>query len=189
LAAGLTLDVQQKDVEVNGWAIECRINAENPETFLPCPGQVHVYQPPGGYGVRVDSALYPGCVVPPHYDALVAKLLVWGQNREEALERMSRALAEFRIEGIDTTIPFHLRILHNPRFRAGAYQTDFVHRFLMENSTPAALPDPVMMAAIGAALSAYLEKERTPRRVAYLTPQRQSLWRADALRESMRQYF
>jgi acetyl-CoA carboxylase biotin carboxylase subunit len=184
LAAGLELEARQKDVEITGWAVECRINAENPQTFLPCPGRVQVYHPPGGFCVRVDSALYPGCVVPPYYDPLVAKLLVWGKNRGEALERMSRALAEFRIEGIHTTIPLHLRLLADPRFRAGEYQTDFVHRFLAENVPPPA--DPVLAAVIGASITAYLEREHQPLRVVH--PYRPSLWRADALRESMRRY-
>lgn len=193
LAAGLPLDVRQEDIVVNGWAMECRINAENSGTFLPCPGQVQVYQPPGGYGVRVDSALYPGYAVPPHYDALVAKLLVWGRNRDEAMERMDRALTEFRIEGIDTTIPFHLRLLNNERFRAGEYNTDFVHRHMNQEDPKgvgeAPPVDSLLVAAIGAALSACLEKERSSRCVTYLPSRRQSLWRAGALNDLMRQYY
>ena len=181
LAAGEPLRVQQKDLEAAGWAVECRINAENPYTFRPCPGEVRGYHPPGGYGVRVDSALGPGQVVTPYYDALIAKLIVWGHNRTEALERMSRALAEFRIEGIDTTIPFHRRLLADERFRGGDYHTDFVHRYLM----PDRGVDPRLVAAIAAAVTIGLEREHT---VVPMPPRRHplpSLWRSTARREAM----
>lgn len=129
IAAGEPLVLDQGDVTLNGWAIECRINAEDPwRDFMPTPGRVTAYLPPGGPGVRVDSALYPGYVVTPHYDSLLAKLVVWGRDRQEAVARMLRALDEFVIEGVPTTIPFHQRVLTNAFFRRGEVYTNFVQR-------------------------------------------------------------
>ncbi|MCL6516196.1 acetyl-CoA carboxylase biotin carboxylase subunit [Alicyclobacillus sp.] len=129
-AAGEPLSIRQEDVTLTGHAIECRINAEDPErNFLPSPGRITAYLPPGGIGVRVDSAAYPGYVVPPTYDSMIAKLIVWAPTREQAIDRMQRALGEFRIEGVRTTIPFHQRLLRNEKFRAGDVST----RFLEEN--------------------------------------------------------
>ncbi len=130
VAAGYPLSFKQEDIIINGWAMECRINAENPDrNFMPSPGTIQFYLPPGGYGVRVDSAAYPGYKISPFYDSMIAKVIVWGKNREEAIERMKRALGEFVIEGVDTTIPFHLRLLDHPKFRSG----EFTIRFLEEN--------------------------------------------------------
>jgi len=130
VAAGNPLSIRQEDVRLNGWSIECRINAEDPDrNFMPSPGTVEFYLPPGGMGVRVDSAVYPGYAIPPHYDSMVAKLIVWGETRELAIERMKRALNEFYVGGVSTTIPFHLKVLDHPTFRAGT--TDV--RFLEEN--------------------------------------------------------
>lgn len=101
IAAGEELGYTQDDVKINGWAIECRINAEDPaKNFMPSPGKVIKYVPPGGMGVRVDSAVYEGYTIPPFYDSMVAKLIVWGRNREEAIQRMRRSLQEFEIEGV-----------------------------------------------------------------------------------------
>jgi acetyl-CoA carboxylase biotin carboxylase subunit len=131
VAAGEPLSFTQEDVTFNGWSIECRINAENPDKgFLPSPGLVEYYLPPGGTGVRVDSAVYPGYTIPPHYDSMVAKLIVWGRDRQEAIDRMKRALGEFEIEGVHTTIPFHLKVLNHPKFIRG----DFDIKFLDEHS-------------------------------------------------------
>ena len=121
IAAGEPLGYTQRDIHLSGHAIECRITAEDPETFAPSPGLVSTFHPPGGLGVRVDSALYAGYRVPPHYDSLVAKLITYGRTRDEAIARMRRALREFVISGIKTTIPLHERILENPEFRAGDY--------------------------------------------------------------------
>ncbi|WP_028596100.1 acetyl-CoA carboxylase biotin carboxylase subunit [Paenibacillus assamensis] len=130
VAQGEQLSVKQEDVRINGWAIECRINAEDPSrNFMPSAGKINFYLPPGGFGVRVDSAAYPGYVISPHYDSMIAKLIVWGPTREEAIERMKRALSEFSIEGIHTTIPFHSRLLQHPTFLRG----DFDIKFLEEN--------------------------------------------------------
>ncbi len=130
VAAGLPLSFSQEDVRFNGWAIECRINAENPaKNFMPSPGRITYYLPPGGFGVRVDSAAYAGYTIPPYYDSMIAKLIVWGKDRGEAIERMKRALSEFVIEGIHTTIPFHLRVLSHPAFVAGNVDTKFLEKY------------------------------------------------------------
>ena len=112
-------------------AIECRINAEDPAgEFRPSPGQVGMYYPPGGRNVRVDSHLYAGYTIPPYYDSMVAKLITTGSNREEAINAMSRALSEYMIHGIKTTIPFMESIMQDPRFRQGDYTTGFVEEIL-----------------------------------------------------------
>ncbi len=113
-----------------GHAIECRINAEDPWTFTPSPGTITRLVLPGGPGIRVDTAAYQGAVIPPHYDSLVANMVATGRNREEAMDRMLRALAEMRVEGIRTTIPFHLEVLRDPTFRSGRYSTSFVEHFM-----------------------------------------------------------
>ncbi|MGE7903506.1 acetyl-CoA carboxylase biotin carboxylase subunit [Peribacillus sp. NPDC094092] len=127
IASGHRLSVKQEDIHINGWAIECRINAENPDKkFMPSPGKIGLYLPPGGFGIRVDSAVYPEYTISPFYDSMIAKLIVHGKNREEAIARMKRALSEFVIEGIDTTIAFHLRLLEHPDFKAGNFNTKFL---------------------------------------------------------------
>jgi acetyl-CoA carboxylase biotin carboxylase subunit len=128
IAAGLLLEKKQPQIKFTGHAIECRINAEDPERFIPCPGKITFLSLPGGPGVRVDTAAYNGCVIPPHYDSLVAKLIVHGRDREEALARMKRALDEFVIEGIKTTIPFHKKVLNDPDFIKGDFNTGFVEK-------------------------------------------------------------
>jgi acetyl-CoA carboxylase biotin carboxylase subunit len=127
VAQGETLSFQQADVSLNGWALECRINAENPwQNFRPSPGVIRTYLPPGGMGVRVDSAVFPGYTIPPYYDSMIAKVITWGRDRQEAIARMRRALEEFVIEGVDTTIPFHLQVLTHPKFVAGDFNTKFL---------------------------------------------------------------
>jgi acetyl-CoA carboxylase, biotin carboxylase subunit len=127
VAADKTLSLSQDEVVFNGWAIECRINAEDPnKKFMPSPGKVHMYLPPGGLGVRVDSAVYPGYEIPPYYDSMVAKLITYGPTREEAIARMKRALSEFVIEGVKTTIPFHLKLLNHEKFVEGDFNTKFL---------------------------------------------------------------
>ena len=131
IAAGEELRVKQKDVKINGVALECRINAEDPERkFMPSPGKIENFILPGGPGVRVDSGVYPGYLIPPYYDSMLAKLIVWEEDREKALLRMERALSEFIIKGVKTTIPFHLKILNNAYFRRGDYNTNFINRRL-----------------------------------------------------------
>ena len=130
IAAGQPLGYAQKDVTFSGHAIECRVTAEDPVTFMPTPGRVELYQPPGGLGVRVDSALYAGYVVPPYYDSMVAKLIVHAPTRDEAIARMRRSLMEFAIQGIKTTIPLHRRIMEAPDFKAGDYTIHWLEKFV-----------------------------------------------------------
>ena len=135
IAAGEKLKLAQKDISCNGHAIECRINAEDPDNnFMPSPGKVTMYHPSGGIGVRVDSHLYTGYSVPQYYDSLIAKLIVHADDRRQAIARMRRALGEFIVEGIKTTIPFHLRVLDNPDFQKGEYSTKFIEEKLMKES-------------------------------------------------------
>ena len=127
IAAGEDLGYHQHDIKLRGWSIECRINAEDPfMNFMPAPSKIIAYDPPGGFGVRVDGGVYGGYTVPFHYDPLMAKLLSWGRNREEAVATMKRALKEYHIEGVKTNIPFHLVALDNESFRKGDYTTHFV---------------------------------------------------------------
>ena len=130
IAAGAPLGYRQEDIVLSGHAIECRINAEHPVSFLPSPGEITSYHAPGGLDVRVDSALYQGYTVPPHYDSLVAKLIVHGRSRNECLMRVKRALEEFVIAGIDTTIPLHQRLIAEPDFVNGDYDTGWLERYL-----------------------------------------------------------
>jgi len=130
IAAGERLeDILRRPIEVRGHALECRINAEHPQTFAPCPGRITGLNLPGGVGVRVDTAAYTDCVIPPYYDSLVAKLITYGNDRTEAIARMNRALEMFVVEGIYTSIPLHQRILADPDFLSGKFDTNFVKRF------------------------------------------------------------
>ena len=130
LAAGHPLSLRQQDVVLTGHSLECRINAEDPEKFTPSPGTIAKYSPPGGFGVRVDSAMESGSIVVPHYDSMIAKLITHGRDRQESMARMRRALGEFVIEGIKTTIPLHRRILDDPDFQKGHVSTTFLEHFL-----------------------------------------------------------
>ena len=130
LAAGQPLSIRQQDVVLTGHSLECRINAEDPEKFTPSPGVITKYSPPGGFGIRVDSAMESGSVVVPYYDSMIAKLITHGRDRQESAARMRRALGEFVIEGIKTTIPLHRRILDDPDFQKGHVSTTFLERFL-----------------------------------------------------------
>jgi acetyl-CoA carboxylase biotin carboxylase subunit len=130
VASGEKLTLTQEDVTFKGWAIECRINAENPEkNFMPSPGKINMYLPPGGIGIRVDSAAYPGYSIPPYYDSMIAKVISYGATREEAIARMKRALSEYVVEGINTTIPFHLRLLEHETFVKGDFNTKFLEKY------------------------------------------------------------
>lgn len=130
LAAGHPLSIRQQDVGLTGHSMECRINAEDPEKFTPSPGTITKYSPPGGFGIRVDSAMESGSVVVPYYDSMIAKLITHGRDRQESVARMKRALDEFIIEGIKTTIPLHRRILDDSDFQKGHVSTTFLERFL-----------------------------------------------------------
>jgi acetyl-CoA carboxylase biotin carboxylase subunit len=130
IAAGAPLGYDQSEIEFSGHAIECRITAEDPKTFVPTPGRVTVFHAPGGLGVRVDSALYAGYFVPPYYDSMVAKLIVHAPTRLDAINRLRRALDEFAVVGIQTTIPLHRRIVDDPEFQAGDYTIHWLERFV-----------------------------------------------------------
>jgi acetyl-CoA carboxylase biotin carboxylase subunit len=131
IAAGLPLSLRQDEVEIRGFSIECRINAEIPrEGFRPCPGQVHGLHIPGGLGVRVDTALYPGCTISPHYDSMIAKLIVHGQSRAEAVRRMRRVLEEFLVEGVETNVELQYLVLHHEDFIKGRFDTSFMEKNL-----------------------------------------------------------
>ncbi|GAA0458078.1 acetyl-CoA carboxylase biotin carboxylase subunit [Alkalibacillus silvisoli] len=130
VANGKALSFHQEDIQFNGWSIECRINAENPyKNFMPSAGKVEMYLPPGGFGVRVDSAAYTGWNIPPYYDSMIAKLITHGKTREEAIERMNRALDEFVIEGIHSTVPFHKRMMNHNVFIDGEFNTKFLDEY------------------------------------------------------------
>jgi len=126
LAKGYLLSFKQPQIKFRGHAIECRINAEDPEKFIPSPGIIEFIHLPGGPGIRVDSYLYQGCKVSPYYDSLVAKVIATGTNRQEAIDRMKRALREIDIKGIQTNVPFFLKVLEHPDFIKGKFFTDFV---------------------------------------------------------------
>ncbi len=129
VASGKELTIKQQDVKLNGWAMECRINAENPErNFMPAPGEIKFYLPPGGNGVRIDSAAYPNYKIPPFYDSMIAKLICYADTREEVIEKMKRALSEFAIDGIPSTIPFHIKVLETEAFRSGDFNTKFLEK-------------------------------------------------------------
>ena len=133
IAAGHPLSFSQDDLVARGHAIECRINAERPPDFVPSPGRVTAYHPPGGLGVRMDSALYAGYVVPPHYDSLIGKLIVHGADREDCMMRLRRALHELIVDGVDTTQGLFLKLLENPEIRSGAYDIHWLERWIGEH--------------------------------------------------------
>jgi len=127
LAAGEGLPMRQHEVRMQGHALECRVNAEDPDNnFAPCPGNIEAFHQPGGPGVRIDTHLYAGYTVSPNYDSLLAKVITYGVDRDEAIARMIRTLDEMVIEGVKTTIPFHLKVLVDERFRSGRFNTSFV---------------------------------------------------------------
>jgi acetyl-CoA carboxylase biotin carboxylase subunit len=138
VASGSPLSMRQEDVKFSGHAIECRINAEHPATFAPSPGKITYYHPPGGLGVRVDSAVYQGYSVPPHYDSLIGKLIVHGRDRVECMMRLRRALDEFVVDGIRTTIPLFQDLLAEPDIANGAYDIRWLEEFLARRSAEAA---------------------------------------------------
>jgi acetyl-CoA carboxylase biotin carboxylase subunit len=135
IAAGERLSFKQGDVTFTGHAIECRVNAEDPETFAPSPGTIHAFSVPGGPGVRVDTFAHSECTISPYYDSMIAKIIAHGRDRQEAIARMRRTLEMTVIDGIKTTIPLHLKILADPDFVAGRLNTAFMERFLVEKKT------------------------------------------------------
>jgi acetyl-CoA carboxylase biotin carboxylase subunit len=159
IAAGRKLRYGQQDIKLNGWSIECRILAEDPyRNFMPSTGKVAGLWEPTGPGVRLESAVYPGVQVTPYYDSLIAKLIVWGETRGEAILRMRRALAEFRIIGIKTVLPFHIQVMDSTRYQGGQFDTNFLeHHFTLNESTH---PDHVIVAAIAATLLAHQQNQK-----------------------------
>jgi acetyl-CoA carboxylase biotin carboxylase subunit len=138
IAAGSPLSIAQEDVRIQGAAIECRLNAEHPGTFMPSPGRISYFHPPGGLGVRVDSAAYQGYVIPPYYDSLIGKLIVHGRNRTEALMRLRRALDEFVVEGVETTLPLYRTLVRNLDVQNGQYDIHWLEGFLESDEAKAA---------------------------------------------------
>jgi acetyl-CoA carboxylase biotin carboxylase subunit len=138
IAAGEPLSLSQEEVRLAGHAIECRINAEDPETFAPSPGLVKNYVAPGGMHVRVDSGLYTGYRVPPYYDSMIGKLIVYGMTREDCIMRLRRALEEYVVEGMKTTIPLHQRLVRDPEFLAGDYTIKWLEQWLEKSRDQAA---------------------------------------------------
>jgi acetyl-CoA carboxylase biotin carboxylase subunit len=168
VAAGEPLPFSQDELAITGHALEARIYAEDPDrNFAPSPGEISVYRPPDGIGIRVDGGVYQGAVVTVNYDPMVAKLIAWGRDRGEAIDRLRRALEEFVVKGIKTSIPFHLRVLRHPRFLAGHYDTGFIDQH-MDGGKGAPEPDGEerRVAIMLAAIAAYRrDKERSERRV------------------------
>jgi acetyl-CoA carboxylase biotin carboxylase subunit len=132
VAQGAPLSFRQDEVVLRGHAIECRVNAEDPETFAPSPGVIRAFSVPGGPGVRVDTFAHSECTIPPYYDSLIAKIIVHGRDRQEAIARMRRTLEMTVIEGIKTSIPLHLKVLAEPDFVAGRLSTSFMERYITE---------------------------------------------------------
>ncbi len=159
IAAGLPLAFSQTDIRSNGYSLQCRIYAEDPDNdFMPSPGKiVHLQVPSGGLGVRDDNGIYEGCEVPMEYDPLLSKLITWGQTRSEAIRRMLRALSEYQIYGIRTTIPFFKRILQHPQFFAGDYNTHFIPN--MEKEEDGDVHKDLMVALIAAGIKSYCESK------------------------------
>jgi acetyl-CoA carboxylase biotin carboxylase subunit len=177
LAAGEPLGFAQDDVTWRGWAIECRINAEDPDQgFLPCPGRIASLRPPGGPWVRDDTGVYAGYTIPRFYDTLMAKLIVWGADREAAVARMARALDEYAVAGVETTIPLLVRIVADPGFRSGRLSTHFLDGML-DTRRPAAAGQRRTVALIAAALAAY---DRAGRQAPLPAPVAAGAWRQAA---------
>jgi len=161
IASGLPLSYKQKDISWRGAAIECRIYAEDPENnFLPSTGVVSYYEEPAGPGIRVDSGLYEGCEVPIYYDPIIGKLITWGKNRDEAIQRMRRALSEYRISGVATTIPFHIQVMENEKFQQGDLSTHFIEEEFNRGRKVQPEEDVYKMVALFSALVKYQEMKK-----------------------------
>jgi acetyl-CoA carboxylase biotin carboxylase subunit len=168
IAAGEPLPFSQDEIAISGHALEARIYAEDPDrNFAPSPGEILVYRPPDGIGIRVDGGVYQGAVVTVNYDPMVAKLIAWGRDRPEAIDRLRRALQEFVVKGIKTSIPFHLRVLRHPRFLEGRYDTGFIDQHMDGGKgAPEADGEERRVALMIAAIAAYRrDKERAERTV------------------------
>jgi acetyl-CoA carboxylase biotin carboxylase subunit len=184
VAAGAPLPFRQEDVRQRGWAVECRVYAEDPENnFLPAPGRIHRLSEPGGLGIRNDTGVYEGFEVSIHYDPMISKLVAWGATRDEAIDRMERALGEYVIHGPTTNIEFHRWILRHPRFRAGDFDTRFIQQEF--KGLPKA-PEGLERIALAAAAIAALDGDTSPSPIAARTGPVASAWRIAGRREGMR---
>jgi len=185
IAAGQPLSVRQEEIQLRGHAIECRIYAEDPfNNFMPSPGRIHVLRNPTGPGIRIDSGIYEGCEVPIYYDPIVAKLIAWGQDRAEAIGRMRRALREYAILGVKTSIPFHHRILDDPQFLKGEFHTQFLEKWLAEGfkEESGGLAE---IALVAGALYLHTKKPSSPTPAGQAAPA-ESLWKLAARHEALR---
>lgn len=187
IAAGEKLSFRQEDIRAEGASLECRINAEDPDNgFLPSIGRITGWTVPGGPGIRLDSGVGAGSEVSVYYDPLVAKLIAWGSDRKEAIHRMLRALSEFHVEGIRTSIPFHQSLLRDEDFVKGEIDTEFLERLESKRERPQSTDEKETrrLAAIAASLAAYLEA-RTDRKPKTTTPERTSAWKLTAREEGL----
>jgi len=182
IAAGKPLAFRQEDIKPNGSSIQCRIYAEDPDNdFLPSPGKIlHLRVPSGGLGIRDDNGIYEGYVVPMEYDPLLSKLVTWGQTRTEAIHRMLRALSEYQIYGIRTTVPFFKRILHHPQFFAGDYNTHFIPN--LEKEKDGDKPEDELVALIAAGIKSYCENKTG---LGFREKQKKSNWKTQGRWESL----
>ncbi len=188
IAAGEKLGYLREDIRPKGAALECRINAEDPDNgFLPSVGKITAWGAPGGPGVRLDSGVGACSEVPVYYDPLIAKLIAWGPDRQEAIARMKRALSEFHVEGIRTTIPFHRAVLDDPEYQGGEIDSGYLERFEIRRGTlPVTdIKDARRLAAIAACLAAHLES-KTNQRFKTFAPERRSVWKLVAREEGLR---
>jgi len=189
IAAGFPLNLRQDQITQVGHAIECRIYAEDPVSFFPSPGKIEELQVPGGTGIRNDSGVYQGAEVPVHYDPMISKFLAWGRNRDEALARMARGLAEYRVRGVATNLPFHRWVLSHPRFRSGQYDTNFVSEEYhgLEGAAADGGGELAEVAAIAAALAAWGRRRRLSESARGQRQLEASRWRDQARREAVRE--
>jgi acetyl-CoA carboxylase biotin carboxylase subunit len=185
VAAGEALSMRQDEIRLRGHAIECRIYAEDPfNNFMPSPGRIRALRTPGGPGLRIESAIYEGCEVPIHYDPMISKLVAWGRDREEAMERIRRALSEYVVLGVRTNIPFHRQILNLPQFVTGEINTEFLESWLSKGLTlgNGAFAE---IALIAGALYLHTTKRQSPSSDLQ-SRQADSLWKLAARRDGLR---
>jgi acetyl-CoA carboxylase biotin carboxylase subunit len=190
IASGSPLSYKQADVCWKGAAIECRIYAEDPESnFLPSTGLVSYYEEPAGPGIRVDAGLYEGCEIPIYYDPIIGKLITWGVNRDEAIQRMKRALSEYHISGVSTTIPFHLQVMDNEKFKKGELSTHFIEEEFSQGVKVTLEGDALKMVALFSALAEYqnkLKAQRLKGSKAQGEKQRENPWKMEGRRKGLR---